>query len=134
MSGWRNPGVLAAIAAAALFGIGTPAAKLLLGPVSPWLLAGLLYLGSGVGLAALRLTSRTSRARLAPGEAKWLAAAIVAGGVTAPVLLMWGLSRMPASTASAWRSRTSTMRAPGATSTVTASPWKALANFSAAKF
>ena len=42
MSIWRNPGVLAALAAALLFGAGTPVAKLLLGHTSPWLLAGLL--------------------------------------------------------------------------------------------
>ena len=36
--------------AAALFGLSTPAAKLLLSLTDPWLLAGLLYLGSGLGL------------------------------------------------------------------------------------
>ena len=61
---WRNRGVLAALAAALLFGIGTPAAKLLLGPISPWLLAGLLYLGSGLGLALLRKLRRARRVRL----------------------------------------------------------------------
>jgi drug/metabolite transporter (DMT)-like permease len=50
MSISNNPGVLSALTAALLFGLGTPAAKLLLGPVDPWLLAGLLYLGSGLGL------------------------------------------------------------------------------------
>ena len=79
---------------------GHATAKLLLGPVSPWLLAGLLYLGSGAGLALLRALRRPVAVRLARGEAKWLAAAILAGGVAAPVLLMWGLARLPASTAS----------------------------------
>jgi hypothetical protein len=47
------PGAPLAIASAALFGASTPFAKLLLGDgISPWLLAGLLYLGSGVGLAS----------------------------------------------------------------------------------
>lgn len=100
MNAWRNAGVLAALGAALLFGAGTPAAKLLLGPVSPWLLAGLLYLGSGIGLATLRRFRRSPPVRLARGETKWLAGAILAGGVAAPVLLMWGLSRMPASDAS----------------------------------
>ena len=40
MNAWRHPGVLAGLGAALLFGAGTPAAKLLVGPVSPWLLAG----------------------------------------------------------------------------------------------
>ncbi len=53
-TGLRHPGVLAALAAALLFGAGTPLAKLLLASVSPWLLAGLLYIGSGVGLTLFR--------------------------------------------------------------------------------
>jgi len=42
-----------AILSALLFGASTPLAKLLLGQVNPWLLAGLLYAGAGVGLAVL---------------------------------------------------------------------------------
>src|SRR3954467_11468106 len=99
MKSWRHPGVLAALGAALLFGIGTPVAKLLLGSVSPWLLAGLLYAGSGVGLAVLRAVRRKPPVRLGRGEAKWLMAAIGTGGVAAPVLLMWGLAKLPASTA-----------------------------------
>jgi drug/metabolite transporter (DMT)-like permease len=98
---WRNTGVLAALGAAALFGIGTPLAKSLLGETAPWLLAGLLYLGSGLGLFGLRmLKGRRSRVALKPSEAAWLGAAILAGGIAAPVLLMWGLDHMPASGAS----------------------------------
>src|SRR2546421_11677983 len=96
----RNPGIPAALGAALLFGAGTPAAKLLLGPVSPWLLAGLLYLGSGLGLAVWRQVRHREPARLAHGEIKWLVGAIVAGGVAGPVLLMWGLARTSASGAS----------------------------------
>lgn len=48
-------GPYSALAAAFLFGASTPLAKELLGQLSPWLLAGLLYLGSGVGLTAIRL-------------------------------------------------------------------------------
>ena len=55
---WGNPGMFAAIGAAVLFGAGTPLAKLLLVPVDPWLLAGILYLGSGLGLALLRVVRR----------------------------------------------------------------------------
>ena len=100
MNAWRNPGVMAALGAAALFGAGAPASKLLLGSMSPWLLAGLLYLGSGVGLALARQFRRTESVRLARGEVKWLAIAVATGGVVGPVLLMVGLSRMPASAAS----------------------------------
>jgi drug/metabolite transporter (DMT)-like permease len=60
------PGAAFAIGSAALFGASTPLAKLLLGGgVEPWLLAGLLYLGSGVGLAAWFAMRRIS-GRVAP--------------------------------------------------------------------
>lgn len=98
--GLRQPGVPAALGAALLFGAGTPMAKLLLENVSPWLLAGLLYLGSGIGLTLYRWLSRAPAVRLPVRERPWLAGAIVAGGVLAPVLLMVGLSGMPASGAS----------------------------------
>ena len=91
------PGVAAALGAALLFGAATPLAKLLVGPMGPWLLAGLLYLGSGLGLSLYRLLRRAPPVRLAPGEWPWLAGAILAGGVFAPVLLMAGLAAMPAS-------------------------------------
>lgn len=96
----QRRGLLAALGAALLFGAGTPFAKLLLSPVGPWLLAALLYLGSGVGLALLRCVGHANPVRLAHGEVRWLAGAIVTGGMVAPALLMWGLSRMPAAGAS----------------------------------
>lgn len=96
----RNAGVQAGIAAAVLFGAGTPAAKLLLGEVSPWLLAGLLYAGSGLGLGLYRIVRRLPRVRLAPQERLPLAGAVLFGGLLGPVLLMAGLAGMPASGAS----------------------------------
>ena len=64
----------------------------------PWLLAGLLYMGSGLGLTLWRMLRRGEyRARLAHGEWPWLAGAVLFGGVLGPVLLMWGLVGMPAS-------------------------------------
>ncbi len=98
--GLRHPGVMPALIAALLFGAGTPLAKLLLESVSPWLLAGLLYLGSGIGLTLYRLFSRAPVVHLSRHEAPWLAGAIVAGGIIGPVLLMLGLTGMPASGAS----------------------------------
>lgn len=92
------------LASAALFGASTPLAKLLLGAINPWLLAGLLYIGSGVGLFAFRAIGRT--VSLAPTETPlrrddlpWLVGATIAGGVVGPVLLMIGLVSTPASTA-----------------------------------
>jgi len=93
-----RPGVAAALGAALLFGAGTPLAKALLADVDPWLLAGLLYLGSGLGLTMVRVLRPTSaRVRLARGEWRWLALAVAFGGVMGPVLLMFGLVGMPAS-------------------------------------
>ncbi len=101
LSSHRLPaGVGAALLAAVLFGAGTPLAKALMTGVGPWMLAGLLYLGSGLGLATWRLVRRTPSARLAAGEWPWLIGAVLAGGVVGPVLLMFGLSGMPASGAS----------------------------------
>lgn len=96
----RSRGVLAALGAALLFGAGTPFAKLLLEGASPWLLAGLLYLGSGAGLFLYRRATRPPHVSMPRAEKGWLAAAILAGGVVGPVLLMAGLADMPASAAS----------------------------------
>jgi drug/metabolite transporter (DMT)-like permease len=99
---------LLALASAALFGASTPLAKLLLGELPPLALAGLLYLGSGLGLVAVRIATRSRRgagqsateAPLAARDYPWLAGAMVAGGVAAPILLLWGLSGTGASEAS----------------------------------
>jgi drug/metabolite transporter (DMT)-like permease len=95
-----------ALAAALLFGASTPLAKLLVGDVSPLLLAGLLYLGSGLGLGTALILRRSRDAQTAssmriPGrELPWLLGAILFGGVIGPVLLMWGLTHTDGATAS----------------------------------
>jgi len=61
------------------------------------LLAGLLYLGSGLGLMVLRRFRRATPARLQSEERSWFIGAIIAGGVMGPALFMSGLSAMPAS-------------------------------------
>jgi drug/metabolite transporter (DMT)-like permease len=97
----RGPGL--AIAAAILFGASTPFAKALLGKVDPALLAALLYLGSGIGLSivrTLRLSRNLNTERLGGRGAAWLAGAILCGGVLGPLLLMFGLTMTPASSAS----------------------------------
>lgn len=92
--------MLAALAAARLFGAGTPLAQSPLGTADPQLLAGLLYLGSGTGLSLWRLLRRAEHVTLPADQRRWLAGAVLAGGVIAPLLLMFGLSRLPASAAS----------------------------------
>lgn len=96
----RLSGPVAGLAAAALFGAGTPIAKLLLGEVGPWLLAGLLYTASGLALFGWRALRRSSPVHLPRGDLLPLAGAVCFGGVLGPVLLMFGLSQMPATGAS----------------------------------
>lgn len=105
--GWVAwPGAPIAIASAVLFGASTPFAKLLLGDgVSPWLLAGLLYLGSGIGLTMIHLGRRSlglapSEAPLRRADLPWLALVVLSGGVIGPLLLMVGLATTSASSAS----------------------------------
>ncbi|MCG6876428.1 MAG: EamA family transporter [Betaproteobacteria bacterium] len=99
-----KPGILAALGAAALFGASTPLAKLLVGELPPALLAGLLYLGSGIGLLGYRLLARrdgrTDDAPISRADLPWLAGAIVAGGIVGPLLLMFGLRTTSGSAAS----------------------------------
>ena len=96
----KDIGVWAALASAFLFGAGTPLAKSLLGQISPWLLAGLLYAGSGLGLLIYRVLKKLPMPRLNRNESLWLLAAVACGGGVAPVLLMFGLSGLTASHAS----------------------------------
>ena len=104
----RHNAAFTALLAAALFGATTPLAKTLLGTLSPFMVAGLFYLGSGVGLALgifvqrLRRTTgeRQNQSRIQVAEVPWLLGAIAAGGVAGPALLMLGLSTTPAATSS----------------------------------
>ena len=93
-------GIVAALAAAALFGAGAPLAKQLLPGTGPWLLAAILYLGSGLGLLLVRRLRRAAPVRPTRAEWGWLAAATVCGGIVGPVLLMSGLAALPAASAS----------------------------------
>ena len=99
------PGVPLALASAVLFGASAPFAKLLLGSTDPQLLAGLLYLGAGIGLAigqAVRsaLGVRVSEAPLRRADAPWLIAIVAFGGIIGPLLLMLGLARTSAASGS----------------------------------
>jgi len=98
-------GIASALLGAALFGVSTPIAKLLIGEIGPVALAGLLYAGSGMGLG-LWLAARgliwpaSERPRFAAGDYKWLAGAVISGGVVGPVLLMLALAASSASSVS----------------------------------
>jgi len=99
------PGVALALFSALLFGASMPLAKLFLAEVDPGLLAGIFYLGSGLGLGALLLGRRLrgsggAEAPLTRRDMPWLCLVILAGGVVGPLLAMLGLARIAASSAS----------------------------------
>ena len=99
------PGVPLALGSAVLFGASTPLSKLLIGSVDPWLLAGILYLGAGLGLAIIHVGRPliglpSPEAPLRRSDLPWLAAVVVFGGVLGPLLLMLGLSQTSASSGS----------------------------------
>ncbi|NMN58978.1 drug/metabolite transporter (DMT)-like permease [Xanthobacter sp. SG618] len=98
-------GIVFALISAGLFGASTPLAKLLLGAIDPWMMAGLLYLGAGAGLAAIHLSRAALRlpaveAPLRRTDVSWLALVILTGGVLGPLLLMFGLARTDGASAS----------------------------------
>jgi drug/metabolite transporter (DMT)-like permease len=104
-AGHRWPGIPLALVSAALFGASTPLAKLLLGVTEPWLLAGLLYLGAGLGLGVINVGRRALRipapeAPLRRSDLSWLLAVVLIGGIAGPLLLMLGLARTDAASAS----------------------------------
>ncbi|NPU93301.1 MAG: EamA family transporter [Gammaproteobacteria bacterium] len=98
-------GIIYALLAAALFGASTPFAKLLVEQSHPVMLAGLLYLGSGIGLFILMgirhfYASADNKAAYLKGkDIPWFAGAVFFGGVVGPALLMFGLVYTPGSSA-----------------------------------
>jgi drug/metabolite transporter (DMT)-like permease len=98
-------GIPLALASALLFGASTPLAKLLLGQIDPWMMAGLLYLGAGLGLAIIHgaraaLGLPAVEAPLRRADLPWLGLVILTGGISGPLLLMLGLARTDAAGAS----------------------------------
>lgn len=99
------PGVPLALGSAVLFGASAPLSKLLIGSIDPWLLAGVLYLGAGLGLALVHvgrplLGLANPEAPLRRADVPWLGAVVLFGGMLGPLLLMLGLSQTAASTGS----------------------------------
>ena len=98
--------IIAALLSALLFGISTPLAKVLVAELPPVALAGLLYLGAGIGLLSWRGwrqrrtdLPQSGEAALERADWGWLLGAILAGGVTAPILLLYGLTQINGSAA-----------------------------------
>lgn len=94
-------GAICGLCAAASFGISAPLAKLLLGSVSPSLLAGLLYLGAALALWTVRAVRKPSReAPLQRADVVTLASVVLSGGVAGPIFMLVGLDRLSAFTGS----------------------------------
>lgn len=92
-------GVLRCLLAAVLFGVSTPAAAELAGSIPTFTLAGLLYVGAAVAVVPSVVRRPPSRAAV---RAEWrpTLGAVVAGGALGPLLLVGGLARTDAATAS----------------------------------
>ncbi|MHB8077269.1 DMT family transporter [Desulfosporosinus fructosivorans] len=96
--------ILQAMLAAALFGASVPISKLLIGEIDPIPMASFLYLGSGIGLFFFRFFQGKkhycNEAKVTKCDVPWIIGAISAGGILAPIVLMFSLKNAPASTAS----------------------------------
>lgn len=94
----RSRAIALGLGAAALFGASVPAVKLAADRIGPLALAGLLYVGAGIALSAVRLVNRSVReAPLRRADSRTLAGIVVAGAVLGPMLLVLGLRRLPGS-------------------------------------
>lgn len=92
-------GVARCLAAAVLFGASAPAASVLAGDMPTLVLAGLLYLGAALAVLPAVARHRPSTAALRAGG-RPLALAVLFGGAIGPVLLVAGLERISAASAS----------------------------------
>jgi drug/metabolite transporter (DMT)-like permease len=101
-----NKGILFAIASALLFGISTPFTKLFIsGSENVFIIGGLLYLGSGIGLSLyLLLISGIGKAHseenIGRQDIPILSLTSLCGGIIAPIFLLFGLTQTDATSAS----------------------------------
>ena len=92
----NKTGILLAILASALYSISTPISKLLLESMPSTILAGLLYLGAGAGMAIFGLVSKSigksnNEEKLTKDDMPYVVAMVVLD-IAAPILLLLGLS------------------------------------------
>lgn len=92
-------GVVRCLLAAVLFGASAPAASVLAGDMPTLVLAGLLYVGAALAVLPAVARHRPTAAALRAGG-RPLLIAVVFGGAIGPALLVGGLERIPAATAS----------------------------------
>ncbi len=92
----QTTAMLLALLAAGLYALNVPLSKLLLGGISPSILAGLLYLGAGIGVGFLMLGKKLFRIgnaepRLTKQDLPYTVAMVVLD-IAAPILLMYGIT------------------------------------------
>lgn len=100
----KGGGIFLAVLAAALYALGAPLSKLLLGDMPPTLMAGFLYVGAGIGMGAVALVRRAAKRErtemlLTRAELPYTLAMILLD-IAAPVCLMFGLQSTSAANAS----------------------------------
>lgn len=100
----KHIAVFSAIAAAVLYSISSPVSKLLLSEIPPALMASLLYLGAGFGMASINLIQKkaASPSKDTPfvkRDFPYIAGMILLD-IAAPFLLMTGLSKASAANVS----------------------------------
>lgn len=98
-------GMIYGMSAAFLFGSSAPFAKILLQEVSPIFLAGLFYIGSGLGLYSIIFIRNYAKKHVtsvnfSAKDIPWLIGSVISGGIMAPIFLMLGIALIPASSAS----------------------------------
>lgn len=100
----KNIGILLAILAAALYAVNSPFSKLLLDYMPPTLMAGLLYIGAGLGMGVIALVRRVRKTndaekKITRADLPYTVAMIVLD-IAAPIFLLLGLSYTTAANAS----------------------------------
>jgi drug/metabolite transporter (DMT)-like permease len=93
---------LLALLSALLFGAATPVSKVLLGSLSFFQLAGLLYLGAALAVAPRAIRRREADRKLDRRNLIRLSGAILFGGILGPVFLLLGLRLSSAVSVSMW--------------------------------
>lgn len=94
--------ILFAILAAALYALNSPLSKLLLQSVPPTMMAGFLYVGAGIGMAAMGAIRKQTGSKENPLTKKDLpyTLGMIGLDIAAPIFLMIGLSRTTAANVS----------------------------------
>lgn len=104
MKASAKTGILLAVLAAALYALNSPFSKILLTYMPPTLMAGILYIGAGLGMGIIALARRashqsTNEARLTRKELPYTVAMVILD-IAAPICLLIGLSSTTAANAS----------------------------------